>query len=211
MKRHATMAHTDEDRNAPAERRHPRIRVAFPVELRSGVLLALGTTEDISLGGMRVTCPVRLERERDVWVRFNLPSGHSVRARGAVVYNQSEGRVGLSFGELGTKDHVALSSTLGTLLGYTRRGNRKVHRVHLTVRPIGSVDAEAEMAETIFTSPHGGLLVSRAHWRLLDRVLISWPERQRSAEARIVYRRSAGPGGLAEFGFSFDDTTTFWE
>src|SRR4029079_4757026 len=113
----------------------------------------------------------------------------------------------LSFGELGTADHVALSSTLGTLLGYIRRGERKAHRVHLTVRPVGSVDAEAEMAETLFTSPHGGLLVSRAHWKLLDRVLITWPERQRSAGARIVFRRNAGPGGLAEFGFSFDDTS----
>jgi len=205
------MAHTDEGSNSPAERRHPRVRVAFPVELRSGVLLALGTTEDLSLGGMRVTCPVRLDRERDVWVRFNLPSGHSVRTRGAVVYNQAEGRVGLRFGELGTTDHVALSSTLGTLLGYTRRGNRKAHRVHVTVRPVGSVDAEAEMAETIFTSPHGGLLVSRAHWKLLERVWITWPERQKQAGARIVFRRHAGPGGLAEFGFAFEDTKTFWE
>jgi len=205
------MLHTSHSAESPAERRHPRIRVALPVELRSGVLLALGTTEDLSLGGMRVTCPLRLDRLRDVWLRFNLPTGHSVRTRGTVVYHQSEGRVGLSFGELGTADHVALSSTLGTLLGYIRRGERKAHRVHLTVRPVGSVDAEAEMAETLFTSPHGGLLVSRAHWKLLDRVLITWPERQRSAGARIVFRRNAGPGGLAEFGFSFDDTSTFWD
>ena len=205
------MAHTDEARNPPLERRHPRVRVALPVELRSGVLLALGTTEDLSLGGMRVASPLRLDRLRDVWLRFNLPSGHSIRARGAVVYHHTEGRVGLSFGELGTADHVALSSTLGTLLGYTRRADRKANRLHLTVRPIGSAAAEAELAETLFTSPHGGLLVSRAHWKLLERVLITWPERHKSAHARIVFRRNAGPGGLAEFGFSFDDTDTFWE
>ncbi|MDP9267459.1 MAG: PilZ domain-containing protein [Acidobacteriota bacterium] len=203
------MAHTDEARSSPAERRYPRVRVAFPVELRSGVLIALGTTEDLSLGGMRVTSPVRLDHE--LWVRFNLPSGHSVRTRGGIVYRQADGRIGLSFGALGTADQVALTGTLGTLLGYTRRGNRKANRVHLTVRPVGSVDTEAEMAETIFTSPHGGLLVSRAHWKLLDRVLISRPERQKQANARIVYRRNAGPGGLAEFGFSFEGTNTFWE
>src|SRR5438270_9270930 len=88
-----------------AERRHPRVRVAMPVELRSGMMLALGVTEDLSLGGMRVACPVRLERE--LWVRFNLPSGHSVRARSLVVHSQPNGRIGLSFGELGAADRVA--------------------------------------------------------------------------------------------------------
>src|SRR3954467_14977989 len=205
------MSLADQSGSSPAERRHPRVRVSLPVELRSGVLLAVGVTEDISLGGMRVTCPLRLDRVHDVWVRFNLPSGHSISTRSAVVYHQTEGRLGLSFEELGVQDYLALSSTLGTLLGYTRRGPRTAKRVHVTVRPVGSVDAEAEMAETLFTSPHGGLLVSRAHWKLLDRVMIAWPEREKSASARIVFRRNAGPGGLAEFGFAFDDTTTFWD
>ena len=193
------------------ERRHPRVRVSLPVELRSGMTLALGTTDDISIGGMRVTCPVRLDRDRDVWLRYNLPAGHSVRTRGAVVYHQPEGRAGLSFGELGTADHSALTGALDGLLGYTRRGAREARRIHLTVRPIGSTDIEAEMAETLFISPHGGLLVSRAHWKLLQRVCLSWPERERTASARIVYRRLAGPGGLAEFGFNFEGTDTFWD
>ena len=194
-----------------AERRHPRVRVSLPVELRSGMMLALGTTEDISIGGMRVSSPVRLDRERDVWLRFNLPAGYSVRTRGAVVYNHAENRVGLSFGELATTDHSALTASLASLLGYARRGERKARRIHLTVRPIGGLEAEAEMAETLFVSPHGGLLVSRAHWKLLERVCITWPERKQSAGARIVYRRVAGPGGLAEFGFHFEDADTFWD
>jgi len=194
-----------------AERRYPRVRVALPVEVRAGMVLALGTTEDLSMGGMRITSPVRLAREGDVWLRFNLPTGHSVRAKAAVVHSQPDGRVGLSFGELGTHDHSALSSTLGHLIGYVRRGERKAQRVHITVRPEGSLESEAEMAETLFTSPHGGLLVSRAHWKLLERVTVTWPEKQRSAPAKIVYRRHAGPGGLAEFGFTFVDTENFWE
>jgi hypothetical protein len=192
-----------------AERRHPRIRVALPVELRSGPLLALGTSEDLSLGGIRVSVPVHVEG--DVWLRFNLPTGHSVRTTGAVVHRQTDGRVGVAFGALGPADITALSSALSSLVGYTRRGERKARRLHVTVRPLGSTEAEAEMAETLFISPHGGLLVSRAHWKLLERVWITWPERNRSAAARIIYRRSAGPGGLAEFGFSFDDTDRFWD
>ncbi|MBI2679249.1 MAG: PilZ domain-containing protein [Candidatus Koribacter versatilis] len=200
------------DTRAPyAERRHPRVRVALPVELRTGMVLALGTTEDLSIGGMRIAAPVHLDRERDVWLRFNLPTGHSVHARALVVHSQSDGRVGLSFGELGTADHVALTTTLGALLGYTRRGTRVSRRIHLTVRPVGAQESEAEIAETLFVSPHGGLLVSRAHWKLLDKVLVTWPEKQRSAAAKIVYRRHAGPGGLAEFGFNFTDTEDFWQ
>jgi hypothetical protein len=194
-----------------AERRHPRVHVALPVELRSGMLVALGTTEDLSVGGMRVTSPVRLERERDVWLRFNLPNGYSVRARGEVRHALPDGRVGLSFGELATRDHVALAEIINRLLGYARRGERKPRRLHLTIRPVGALESEQELAETMLISQHGGLLVSRAHFKLLERIWVTWPERQKSAGAKIVYRRVAGPGGLVELGFTFDDVENFWE
>ena len=194
-----------------AERKHPRVRVAMPVELRSGMIVAVGTTEDLSVGGMRLATPVKLDRDRDVWLRFNLPSGYSVRTRGAVKHAQPDGRVGLSFGELATRDHVALAEIVNRLLGYARRGERKARRIHLTIRPVGSLDTEQELAETLLVSQHGGLLVSRAHFKLLDRIWLTWPERQRSARAKIVYRRVAGPGGLIELGFTFEDVENFWE
>ena len=194
-----------------AERKHPRVRVALPVELRSGMVMALGTTEDLSVGGMLLTSPVKLDRERDVWVRFNLPSGYSVRTRGSVVHRRPDGRFGLSFGELATDDHVALSEMVGRLLGYTRRGARKARRLHLTVRPVGATEAEQELAETMLISQHGGLLVTRAHFKLVERIWITWPERQKSASAKIVFRRIAGPGGLVELGFTFEDVENFWE
>ncbi len=194
-----------------AERRHPRVRVALPVELRSGMVVAVGTSEDLSVGGMRVTSPVRLDRDRDVWLRFNLPSGYSVWTRAEVKHAMPDGRVGLSFGELATRDHVALAEIVNRLLGYARRGERKARRYHVTIRPVGALESEQELAETMLISQHGGLLVSRAHFKLLDRIWLTWPERQRSAAAKIVYRRVAGPGGLVELGFTFDDVENFWE
>jgi hypothetical protein len=194
-----------------AERRHPRVPVNFPVELRSGPMLALGTSADLSLGGMLLASPVRLEREPELWLRFNLPNGHSVRTRGNIRHSQPDGRLGLSFDQLTPNDRFALAETLQRLLGYTRRGERRAKRLHITVRPVGSLETEQELAETILISQHGGLLLSRAHLKLLDRVTIAWPERRRSALARIVYRRSAGPGGLAEFGFTFESADKFWE
>ncbi|HTK95347.1 MAG TPA: PilZ domain-containing protein [Terriglobales bacterium] len=193
------------------ERKHPRVRVALPVELRSGMVTAVGTTEDLSIGGMLLASPVKLESERDVWLRFNLPGGYSVRTRGSVVHRRPDGRVGLSFGELATGDHVALSEVVGGLLGYTRRGARKARRLHVTVRPVGATEAEQELAETMLISLHGGLLVTRAHFKLVERIWITWPERQRSASAKIVFRRVAGPGGLVELGFTFEDVENFWE
>jgi hypothetical protein len=192
-------------------RRHPRVRVSLPVEMRCGVVLAIGNTENLSMGGMLLQTPVTFDRESDVWLRFNLPNGHSVRTRSAVVHRRSDGRIGLSFRELSTPDHLALGQALHHLLGYARRGERIARRIHVTLRPVGAPETENELAETVYLSQHGGLLVSRAHFRLLERVWISWPERQRSAPARIVYRRQSGPGGLAEFGFTFYDVENFWE
>ena len=208
MRAHAmALAHEDSMPN----RQHPRVRVNLPVEMRCGAVLAIGNTENLSMGGMLLATPVSLAPESDIWLRFNLPSGHSVRTRGALVHRRSDGRIGLSFRELSTPDHLALGQALHHLLGYARRGERTARRIHLTLRPVGAPESENELAETVFLSQHGGLLVSRAHFRLLERVWITWPERQRSAPARIVYRRQSGPGGLAEFGFTFYDVENFWE
>lgn len=210
MRGHAVTARTSPP--APLlDRRHPRVRVNFPVELRSGMMLALGTSADLSEGGMLLASPVRLESERDLWLRFNLPNGHSVRTQGRIVHQQPDGRFGLSFDHLSAADRFALAEALHRLLGYTRRGERRPKRLHITLRPVGALDSEQEMAETVLISQHGGLLLSRAHLRLLDRVVLAWPDRRKSALARIVYRRIAGPGGLAEFGFTFEDADNFWE
>ena len=197
--------------NADRQRRYPRIPVGLPVELRSGLLLAVGKTEDLSVGGMLLSSPVQLEGERDVWLRFNLPNGHSVRVRSRVVHRRDDGRVGLSFGELATSDHVALSEILATLLGYTRRGERQARRLHLTLRAEDAPRSEQELAETMVVSQRGGLVLARAHFKLHARIQVTWPERHKTAPAQIVYRRIAGPGGLSEFGFTFADTDDFWE
>lgn len=196
---------------ADRERRHPRVHVGLPVELRSGLLLAVGSTEDLSVGGMLLASPVQLEGDRDVWLRFNLPNGHSVRVRSRVVHRRADGKFGLRFGELATSDHVALTEILGTLLGYTRRGEREARRLHVTLCAEGSPASEQELAETMILSRRGGLLLSRAHFKLHARLQVTWPERHKSAAAQIVYRRLAGPGGLSEFGFMFADTEDFWE
>lgn len=193
------------------ERRHPRVRVALPVEMRSGLMLALGTSSDLSEGGMLLASPIRVQPEPDLWLRFNLPNGHSVRTLSKIRHSQADGRIGVSFDRLTPTDQFALAEALERLLGYTRRGERRAKRLHITLRPVGSPADEQEMAETILISQHGGLLLSRAHHKLLDRVTLAWPERRKQANARIVYRRSAGPGGLYELGFTFENVDNFWE
>src|SRR3954469_8517754 len=128
------------------ERRHPRVRASFPVELRSGPMLALGTSSDLSEGGMLLASPVRLDRAPDLWLRFHLPRGHSVRPLGRIVHDQPDGRVGLSFERLSPTDNRALAETLQRLLGYTRRGERRAKRLHVTVRPVGALESEQELA-----------------------------------------------------------------
>jgi len=200
--------HTPSDH---VERRHPRVRVALPVEMRSGLMLALGTSSDLSEGGMLLASPIRVERDPELWLRFNLPNGHSVRTQASIRHSQPDGRLGVSFDRLSPQDQFALAEALQRLLGYTRRGQRRAQRLHITLRPVGSPESEQEMAETVLISPHGGLMLSRAHHKLLDQVTIAWPERRKQADARIVYRRSAGPGGLCELGFTFEHVDNFWD
>lgn len=198
---------TRRDREA---RQHPRLRINTPVELRSGVLMALGTSENLSLGGMLVSCPLSFNPQSGLLLRFNLPSGHSIHTRAAIVHHQPNGRLGIRFEALDAAGHAALGDLLESIAGDDRRSPRIARRYHVTIRRCDHEAAE-EMAETILVNPAGGLLVCRARFKVAERIFLWWPERKRGATAQVVFRRLGGVAGMVELGFSFENADNFWD
>lgn len=203
------MPETLSTRQVREARQHPRLRINTPVELRSGIRMALGTSENLSLGGMLVSCPLSFAAQDDLLLRFNVPSGHSIHTRGAIVHQQPNGRMGIRFEALDTVGRTALGGLLESIAGDDRRRPRIARRYHVTIRHCDQEGSE-EMAETILVTPAGGLLVCRARFKVAERIFLWWPERKRGATAQVVFRRLGGVAGMVELGFSFENADNFW-
>lgn len=190
-------------------RAHPRLKFATPVQVQFGGRVFVCSTEDISLGGLRAKYrqpPPGLTRLR---LLFNLPTGSSVHTDGIVRYARSD-HFGVQFAALPSQAQEALDEYTCRTLGYTRRGDRMAKRLTVTLRSLKE-GAEDEVAETVVLSRRGGRLVCRARFKIGEELRLSWPERNRAAQVRVVYRRLCGPGELTEMGFEFLDSADFWQ
>ena len=119
--------------------------------------------------------------------------------------------MGVRFLDLATEHQRALADYVEKILRYTRRSVRVARRLHVTIH--GSLQPgrpEGELAETVLLSQHGGLLVSRSRFKLDERIFLWWPERQKGAHAKIVFRALGGVGNLVELGFEFEEVENFW-
>lgn len=191
-------------------RRHPRVDLVMPVELRTAQAIVLGESQNVSLGGLLVSCRESFDRSANISVLFNLPSGNSIRGVCEVVHIQPGLRMGLRFLELDEESRQALSPFIRALLGYARRGRRIAKRFYVSMKLSGAEESQIEVAETVVLSLHGGLLACRAHFKAGDKVFLWWPDGKRGGEARIVDRRAQGGGGLVELGFEFCEHGNFW-
>jgi hypothetical protein len=192
-------------------RRYPRVALVTPVEIQSEGGVYMGSSEEVSAGGLRVDCAAPLKVGQDLWVRFNLTTGPSLHARAIVVGSYGEQKFGLKFVGLEDPQREALLTYCRKLLGYSRRGERLPRRLHVTIWRAGEERKAAEqLAETVLVSRHGGLLVCRVYFREDETVFICWPKEQRIAQARVVQRKASGTGGLMEVAFEFLEEDNFW-
>lgn len=189
-------------------RAHPRLKFVTPMQVQVGGRVFVCSTEDISVGGLRARYaqpPPGLTRLR---LLFNLPTGSSVHTDGVVRYTRVD-RFGVQFAGLPAEAHDALDDYTCRTLGYTRRGNRLAKRLTVTLRS-AKAGAEEEVAETVVLSRKGGRLVCRARFKIGEELRLAWPEQNRAAPVRVVFRRLCGPGELTELGFEFLGSADFW-
>ena len=193
-------------------RRFPRAALAVPVEIHRGDTVLMGSTDVFSAGGMGLTCATPLTVGEELWLRFNLPTGHSVHTRGTVLNQYGPGKFGIGFVGLQEADHEALVAFCRRMLGYQRRSERLARRFHLTVWRAGEQREQCEeMAETLLVSQHGGLMMCRAPFRVDEVVYISWPQERRVEKAKIVGRKESSHGGPVELAFEFLESADFWK
>ena len=201
--------------NSPAEqysspRAYPRLPLATPVEIHYGDTKILGRTENISLGGLLAQCKKIPPRSAELTVLFNLPNGTTIVSPGIVRHVHGR-KIGVQFSSLPPTGRQALEGFTRTMESYTRRGERKPRRLHVTLRPtMHGSEKKEEMAETVLLSRNGGLVICRAHFEVGARLQLYWPDKKRTAEIVIVFRRPCGTENLAELGFEFLDVDDFW-
>jgi hypothetical protein len=171
----------------------------------------LASTANVSLGGLLATTPETFAPDTQIWVRFNLPSGQTVSTQAVVVHSAPGHAMGLRFLGLSAGALDAISHFASRVINHTRRGLRVPRRTHIMLRRSFENTTDAEMAETVLVSRHGGLAICRADFAVDDRLYLWWPERQRGAEVRIIFRHELGSAGLAEVAFEFVDSDNFWE
>ena len=205
-----------EDSNPAAQhwatpRKHPRYHLVTRVEKLAGGRVNSGRTGDISLGGILVLSPQTLEPHSQVRVRFDLPGGHHVDVPGEVVHSTPGVRMGIKFLALSDDDRKAIAAYAEEIKPYKRRGARLPKHLLVALR-WQDYDGtwHEEPAETVLLSKHGGMVLSPARMKPGESTLVFWPDAEKEAEARIVFRKLSGAGNLCEMGFEFLDADDFW-
>ncbi len=190
-------------------RAYPRLNFATPLVIEFQGRSCMGTTEDIAIGGLGARCDTPPPPLSELGLLFNLPTGSSVRTRGVVRYVLPN-RFGVQFTSLPQEARDALEEYTRNILGYVRRSGRIARRIHVTLRSVAVADAAEELGETVILSRNGGRLVCRARFRIGEELRLYWPERQKEAHVRVVFRQLCGTGELIDLGFEFLPEQDFW-
>ncbi len=94
---------------------------------------------------------------------------------------------------------------------YRRRGVRIAVRLTVLFRwEDRDGGFHEELAETVLLSRHGGLGLCHARFKVGEEVFVWWPEQQREARVRIVFRRIGAVADLTEVAFEFEGVDDFW-
>ncbi len=191
-------------------RAHPRLKYATPLAITFASRLRMGTTEDIAVGGIGAHCDAPPPQGARITLLFNLPTGSSVRTEGDVRYASSS-RFGVQFTALSVEAREALEQYTRQMLGYVRRGDRITKRIHITLRSVATEGAPEQLGETVVLSRNGGRLICRARFKIGEELRLSWPEKHRETQIRVVFRQLRGTADLIELGFEFCSEGNFWE
>ena len=193
-------------------RKNLRAHLVTQVESRASGATSVGQTGDISEGGLLVLSHQVLPANTEVLVRLKLPSGHAVEARGVVMRAKPGVEMGIRFLELKDEDRKAILAFVREVKPYQRRSARLQRRFPLVLRwQDFQGNAREELVETELISKHGGMVLSPVSFKPGEDVYVWWPEKQRGARARIVFRQLGRVENLAELGLEFLDTDNFWE
>ncbi len=194
-------------------RRYPRVPITAPVEIHSRRTVGaplVGKMENVSVGGLLAWCHETFDRNTEVAVLFHLPTGQSIQAFGRVMYAGSDNRYGIEFLDLDHGARADLERFTQKMLGYSRRGGRVPYRAHLTIRSPQN-PSEEQPAQTVLVSRNGGLLVCNGPFHEGEQVYLWWPDRERGAQARVVFKHAWATDGLVELGFEFLGKERFWD
>lgn len=162
------------------------------------------------MGGLLAQCSKTPPPAAELKVLFNLPNGTTIVTAGVVRHVHGR-KIGVQFSSLSPNGWEALEVFTSRMEGYTRRGQRKPKRLHVTLRSTRPEEEnKEEMAETVLLSRNGGLLICRAHFNVDERLRLYWPDKKSTTEIVIVSRRPCGTGDLMELGFEILDATDFW-
>ena len=190
-------------------RAYPRLKYATPIVIESQGRASMGTTEVIAIGGLGARCEMAPPNLSELGLMFNLPTGTSVRTVGMVRY-VLPGRFGVQFTGLPDEARKVLAEYTRKVLGYVRRSGRVARRVHVTLRSLMTPGAADQLAETVVLSRNGGRLVCRTRFKVGEQLRLYWPDQQREAQVRVVFRQLCGTGELADIGFEFLSKEDFW-
>ena len=94
---------------------------------------------------------------------------------------------------------------------YNRRSARLVRHLDIVLYWRDPVGNTTEIpAETLVLSQHGCRVSCSARLKLMDEVIVWWPEAHQDARARIVFRVLDVTKNFVELGLEFLDTNNFW-
>ena len=188
-------------------RAYPRLKYATPVVIDFGGRSHTGTTDEVAVGGLGARCEALPPKDAEVGLLFNLPNGMAVWTN-AVVRYVLPSRFGVQFLGLPQKAREALEDYTKSLMKYVRSGGRSARRLHVTLRSMASKDASEQLASTVILSRRGGRLICRARFKIGEELRLRWPEKQREAQVRVVFRRLHGT--LTDLGFEILGEEDFW-
>ena len=94
---------------------------------------------------------------------------------------------------------------------YTRRSGRIARRISLMLRwqPPGC-HAQDDPAETVLLSKHGCSVTCQQRFKIGHEIFVMYPDRDRSARARVVYREITGGSDNVRMALEFLSSDNFW-
>lgn len=192
-------------------RKYPRIPLVARVESLAGGKALSGRAVDLSLGGILVNAHDTLDLNAEVQVRFDLPGGRRLAVRGAVVHSTPGVRMGIKFLTLSTDDLKAIAEYTERVKPYKRRSARLSRHFQVVLRwQDWDGNWREEPADTVLVTQHGGMATTAAKLKPGQDAIVRWPEANREAEARVVFRQLCSPESLSELGFEFLGSENFW-
>jgi len=195
----------------PTAREHQRAPLGVKVEIEQGGRTYRGRTANIGEGGILILTPFTFAPYTELTIRLTLPNGHSIEALGIVRHRKAGVHMGLMFVELDDAARLGIAEHVCKTHPDHRRGARFARRFDVVLRWHDLEGAEhEEPAYTLLVSRHGGLAACAHRFKVGDDGFLWWPEQNRGAPIRIVFRQLGRLGELAEVGFEFKGLEEFW-